>query len=259
MIEFIDIGCDVGEGFGVYSYGYDQEVMELITSANIACGFHAGDPVIMRETIDLAAGLGVAVGAHPGLPDLLGFGRRPMKAPVQDLCDYVIYQIGALEAFCRLAGVKIEHVKFHGALARMSAEDRGLAAALATRIRSYSKDLILVASAGSALEEAGIELGLTVASEVLVDRGYDSAGRLIPVRDPGGVVSDPQRVLEQVEEVVARSRVKTGGGYMPLQQVHTLGFHYGTTGIETVREIHRSLKMMGTKVMPVGRFPGGPS
>lgn len=258
MLKCIDIGCDVGESFGVYRYGYDEEVMDLITSANIACGFHAGDPVTMRKTITLAAGKNVAVGAHPGLPDLLGFGRRIMNIPPTEACDYVTYQIGALEGMCRLAGVKLEHVKFHGALARMSAVDKTLAGRLAESIGSYREGLILVAFAGSALEEAGLKQGLPVASEVLIDRGYDREGKLIPVSSPGGVVNDPLCILEQVEEVVVNGRIKTQQeDFISLKRVHTLGFHYGTTGIGLVRQIRARLEGLGVKVIPAAGFVRG--
>lgn len=257
MLQHIDIGCDVGEGFGVYKYGYDEEVMEYITSANIACCFHAGDPVVMHKTLQMAAAKKVAVGAHPGLPDLLGFGRRFMNVSAPDLCDYITYQVGALEAFCKINGVRLEHVKFHGALARMSATDKGLATMLVERIKRYNSGLILVAFAGSALEEAALELGLPVAAEVLIDRGYGGEGNLIPVSKPGGIVREPGRILEQVEEVVVNSRIKTvQGSYVNLNRVHTLGFHFGTTGIDLVREIRSRLENLGVRVLPVGGFIG---
>lgn len=255
LLKFIDLGCDVGESFGVYSYGYDEEVMEFISSANIACGFHAGDPSTMRKTIDLAVRKGVAVGAHPGLPDLLGFGRRMMNISPSDACDYITYQMGALEGMCRMAGAGMGHVKFHGALIRMSATDRTMARALSERIKSFKKDMVLVAFSGSALEEAGMEAGLPVAAEVLIDRGYDSAGNVLPLARPGGVVRDPRRILRQVEEVVCNSRLITAeDGFVPLKRVHTMGFHFGTTGIDLVREIRSRLESLGVEVAPACRI-----
>ncbi|MFZ5648577.1 MAG: LamB/YcsF family protein [Bacillota bacterium] len=255
MQEFIDIGCDVGESFGVYRYGYDEEVMDLITSANIACGFHAGDPVTMRKTVIMARNKNIAVGAHPGLPDLMGFGRRFMNIPAPEICDLVTYQIGALDSFCRIAGVTLRHVKFHGALARMFSNDEVLAAMLADSISSYNNKLILVAFAGSQLEKAGLERGLSVAGEVLIDRGYNAAGNLIPVREAGGIVKDPRLIMEQAEEVIFNRRIRTAENtHVNLKRVHTLGFHYGTTGLDLVKTIRARLENAGIKVRPLSDF-----
>jgi UPF0271 protein len=255
VLEYIDLACDVGESFGVYHYGYDEEVMDFLTSANIACGFHAGDPVNMHITVNTAIRKGVAIGAHPGLPDLLGFGRRMIHVSPSEVCDYIVYQIGAMEAFCKLKGTSLQHVKCHGALARMLATDEDLAVRVVETIHAYNKGLIIVAFAGSMLEKLGLELGMHVASEILVDRAYDRKGNLIAFQAPEAIIREPKLILDQVDEIVLNERIKTiENNYIDLNRIHTVGFHFGTTTIDLVKKIHVRLKEHGIKIRPLGDF-----
>ena len=190
----MDINCDLGESFGRYELGEDEEVMQVITSANVACGLHAGDPLTMERTVRLAARYGVAVGAHPGYPDLQGFGRREMDLTPEEVAAFVLYQIGALAGFTRAAGVDLCHVKPHGALYNQAAQDPALAEAVALAVKSFSRDLILVGLAGSALVKAGEAAGLRTASEGFPDRAYNSDGSLRSRREPGALLTSTPEV-----------------------------------------------------------------
>ncbi len=209
----IDLNCDMGESFGRYKLGDDEAVMPFITSVNIACGFHAGDPLVMQKTIRLAKKYSVAVGAHPSWPDLQGFGRREMNLSAEEVEALVLYQIGALAAFAKAEGVELRHIKPHGALYNQAAEDKVLAGAIARAVKAFSADLILVGLAGSSLIEAGVELGLRVANEGFPDRNYNSDGTLVsrtvraasnggtPVRDG----KQPNAIIESPEEIAAHA------------------------------------------------------
>jgi UPF0271 protein len=251
-LSSVNISCDVGESFGIYRYGYDKEVMDYIASVNVACGFHAGDPVVMRETIQLACEKNLEIGAHPGLPDLIGFGRRFMNVSISEACDYVLYQIGALDAFTKRFGVSLRHVKFHGALQRMTAGDKNLAAALAECVNAYNKDLTLIAFAGSQLEAVCLVKGIRVAAEVLIDRGYDRTGNILPITKPGGVVRQPERILDQIKEIINQGRIKSiDDHFVNFDRIQTLGFHYGTTSLDLLEQIRSALSNSGVRVIPL--------
>jgi UPF0271 protein len=190
----IDLNCDMGESFGHYALGQDEAIMPHITSANIACGLHAGDPLVMARTVRLAKTYGVAAGAHPGWPDLQGFGRRFMAVSVVETEALILYQIGALSAFARAEGLEVTHVKPHGALYNQAAKDRELAIAVARAVQKFSRELILVGLAGSALIEAGAELGLRVANEAFPDRSYNPDGTLLERDLPGAVLESPEQI-----------------------------------------------------------------
>ncbi|HUH98915.1 MAG TPA: 5-oxoprolinase subunit PxpA [Anaerolineales bacterium] len=190
----IDLNCDMGESFGQYRLGRDEAVMPLVTSANIACGFHAGDPLVMQATVQLAKKHNVAIGAHPGWPDLQGFGRREMSLAADETEAVVLYQIGALAGFARSAGLELHHVKPHGALYNQAARDRLLAMAVARAVKSFSADLILVGLAGSSLVEAGSELGLQVANEGFPDRTYNADGTLASRKQANAILQSPDEV-----------------------------------------------------------------
>lgn len=190
----IDLNCDLGESFGRYRLGQDEAVIPFVTSVSIACGFHAGDPVVMKQTVDLAARHGVSIGAHPGYPDLQGFGRRNMDLSPEEVEALVLYQVGALAGFAKAAGVEMAHVKPHGALYNQAAGDRALARAVARGVARFSKELILVGLAGSALVAAGVVEGLKVANEGFPDRAYNPDGTLVARRAPGAVVESPDDV-----------------------------------------------------------------
>ncbi len=198
MGKSIDINCDMGESFGHYRLGADEEMMDYITSANIACGFHAGDPLVMARTVDRALAKGVGLGAHPGYPDLRGFGRRRLELAPEEIEADVIYQIGALEAFARVRGARVSHVKAHGALYNASEVDPKVARAVARAVRRYNPDLVLVCLATSrvAVEAAEAE-GLRVAREAFADRNYNPDGTLRSRREPDAVIKDPSLAAER--------------------------------------------------------------
>lgn len=196
MGRAVDLNCDVGEGFGPYAMGQDDQVIPLVTSVNVACGFHAGDPLIMARTVRLARESGAAVGAHPGLPDRAGFGRRVLAVTPAEVEADVLYQVGALLGFCQAAGVRLRHVKPHGALYHMAAADAVLARAVAAAVRALDRDLVLYAPPGSALAAEGERMGLQVAREAFADRAYDAQGRLLPRTHPGAVLSGDAAALQ---------------------------------------------------------------
>ena len=202
----IDLNSDLGESFGAYTLGMDEQLMDYITSANVACGWHAGDPGVMQKTLHAAVQKGVAVGAHPGYPDLLGFGRREMKITPDEAYTYVLYQLGALDAFARVVGCHIQHIKPHGALYNQACKDEKLAGAICRAARAFSDDLIVLAPYNSAFKTAAETIGQPFAAEFFADRAYLPDGSLVPRSQPGAVIHDPelacQRVLKMAREGV---------------------------------------------------------
>jgi len=203
----VDLNCDLGESFGAYTIGLDSMVMPYISSANVACGWHAGDPLVMERTVRLAKEAGVAVGAHPGYPDLLGFGRRSMTLSPDEASAYVKYQVGALQAFTRSAGIPMQHVKLHGALYNQAAADPALARAVCAGIQSVDPDLIVLSLAGSKMLEVSREMGLRTASEVFADRAYQADGSLVPRRLEGAVIRDEALAVRRAVRMVAEGKV----------------------------------------------------
>jgi len=249
----IDLNCDMGESFGAYRIGHDAEVMPFITSANVACGFHAGDPGVMRRTVRLAREHGVAVGAHPGLPDLVGFGRRELKIAAADLEDAVVYQVGALAAVAASEGVRLQHVKAHGALYNMAAKDAALADAIAKAVASVDRGLILFGLPGSALLSAGERHGLPVAAEAFADRAYEPDGSLVSRLKPGAVIHDPAAVVARVVRMVADGVVRAIDGTDLRLGATTVCTHGDTPGAhELVRLIREGLERAGVEVGPLG-------
>jgi UPF0271 protein len=225
--------------------------MPFITSANVACGFHAGDPLWMRRTVNLAEQSGVAVGAHPGFPDLIGFGRREMQVAPEELKNYVIYQIGALQAFTR--SKRLQHVKPHGALYNMGAVNEKIARAVAEAIKEVDADLILVGLAGSAWIEVGRQLGLRVASEVFADRALNPDGTLVPRSQPGAVIEDTEKVVAASLKMVTEEKaVAVDGREIPIR-ADTICLHGDTPGaVELARNLRGELEAAGVKVVPMG-------
>ncbi len=211
----MDINCDMGESFGRYSLGSDAELLKLVSSVSIACGMHAGDPLVMSHTVRMAKEAGVAIGAHPGYPDLQGFGRRIISLSPQEVEAFVLYQVGALSAFTRAEGVELAHVKPHGALYNQAARERGLAAAIARAVKRFDPQLILVGLAGSLLIEMGVEIGLRTASEGFPERGYNPDGSLIDRCLPGALIHDPQQAAAQASRL-AREGIQTLAGVVPI-------------------------------------------
>ena len=203
----VDLNSDLGESFGRYTLGEQQEILKYVTSANVACGFHAGDPTVMRETVKLAIDNGVRIGAHPGLPDLVGFGRRDMAITPQEAYDMVVYQIGALQAFLDIENETMQHVKPHGALYQMASKDPGIAKAIAQAVFDVSPSLVLFALADSELSKAGEELGLVTAHEVFADRTYQSNGMLTSRSQADAMITDQQKSADQVIKMVKEGKV----------------------------------------------------
>ena len=203
----VDLNSDLGESFGRYTLGEQQEILKYVTSANVACGFHAGDPTVMRETVKLAIDNGVRIGAHPGLPDLIGFGRRNMDITPQEAYDMVVYQIGALQAFLDVQNETMQHVKPHGALYQMASKDKGIEKAIAQAVYDVSPSLVLFALADSELSRAGEEIGLVTAHEVFADRTYQSNGMLTSRSQDDAMITDQEKSAEQVIKMVKEGKV----------------------------------------------------
>lgn len=209
-MKTIDLNCDMGESYGHWSMGQDAAIMPLVTSANIAAGFHGGDPATIRATVRLAVEHGVAIGAHPSLPDLMGFGRRAMKITPQEAYDLVLYQAGAVEAFARAAGAKLHHVKCHGAFYNMAVNDDGLSEAIVRAVKDLGGDTLLYALSGSRMMALAATHGVKAIAEVFADRGYEDDGTLAPRDAPGGMIEEAEKsvaqALRMVEEGVVLSR-----------------------------------------------------
>lgn len=249
----IDLNSDIGESFGAYTIGADGEVMASISSANVACGFHGGDPGVMRRTVRLARDAGVAVGAHPGFPDLVGFGRREMRVSARDVEDMVLYQIGALEAIARSEGVRLQHVKAHGALYNMAVRDRELADAVARAVHAFDPALVLFGLPGSALISAGEALGLRVAAEGFADRAYEPNGSLTPRTRDGSVIHDADAVVRRAVRMVRDGVVTATDGSEIKVRVDTLCTHGDTAGAHVLtRLLKAGLEQAGVKIAPIG-------
>jgi 5-oxoprolinase (ATP-hydrolysing) subunit A len=248
----IDLNSDVGESYGAYRLGADAEVLRSVTSANVACGYHAGDPGVMRGTIRLARDAGVAVGAHPGFADLVGFGRREMRVSPVDVEDMVLYQIGALAAIARSEGVSITHVKAHGALYNMAARERPLADAIARAVRAFDPSLVLFGLPGSELLRAGEAEGLRVAAEGFADRAYAPDGSLVSRTRAGAVIHDPEEVVRRSMKMATERRVTAIDGSEVSLEVTTLCVHGDTDGApELTRRLRAGLEQHGIHVRAV--------
>jgi len=249
MGKTIDLNCDMGESFGAWTMGRDEALLELVTSANIACGFHAGDPATMMRTVQCAAAKGVALGAHPSLPDLQGFGRRTMGITSKEARGLTLYQVGALEAFAKAAGSRLRHVKPHGALYNMAAKDRALADAIAGAVRDFEPALILVGLSGSELIRAGQEIGLRCASEVFADRGYEADGSLSPRSAPGAMITNEDVAVSRVLRMVLEGRVESRTGVDVALQAETVCIHGDQPkALAFARRLRKALEEAGVEV-----------
>jgi 5-oxoprolinase (ATP-hydrolysing) subunit A len=248
----IDLNCDMGESFGAWTMGADEMVMPYITSANVACGAHAGDPRVMRRTVRLAREHGVSVGAHPGFADLQGFGRREMQVDPSEIEDSLVAQIGALAAIARVEQVPLRHVKAHGALYNMAVRDRRLADAIASAIKAFDPTLVMFVLPNSALETAGREAGLRVALEGFADRSYEADGSLTPRSRTGAVIHDPETVVQRAVRMIRDGVVLTSDRHEITLRIDTLCVHGDTPGAaELTRQIRSSFKDAGIAVRPV--------
>ncbi len=249
----LDLNADVGEGRRG-ALAHESALMQYITSANVACGFHAGDPGVMRDTVALAAAHGVAVGAHPGFPDLEGFGRREIQVAPADVEDFVAYQVGALAAIAAAQGVRLQHVKPHGALFNMTARDAALSDAIARATAVIDRSLILFGLPGSELIAAGTRAGLRTACEGFADRAYEPDGSLVSRRQPGSVIDDPDAVVTRALRMVREGIVDTVDGTPIAIRIDTICVHGDTPGAaELAARVRSALEAAGIDVRPVGR------
>lgn len=254
----IDLNCDMGESFGRYSLGQDHEVIAHITSANVACGFHASDPLVMDRTLTLAEKHGVAVGAHPGYLDLRGFGRRNLDCDPEEVRTDVIYQTGALAALARSRGMSLQHLKPHGALYNTAAGNKEVASAICAALAAYDSSLALVALAGpggQVIRGVAEGYGLKVAAEAFADRAYTPEGRLVPRNQPGAVIHDPEVVADRCLRMARDGVVEAVDGSLVPLKPHTICVHGDTpSAVELVKRITAALKGAGVELTPLGQL-----
>jgi 5-oxoprolinase (ATP-hydrolysing) subunit A len=245
-VSVVDLNADIGESFGRYELPGEDELLSLITSANVACGFHAGDPVVMQRTVSAAAGRGVTVGAHPGYRDLIGFGRRELAATAAEIAADVVYQVGALDAFCRTAGTRVRYVKLHGALYHRAADDKEVAKAVAFALRQLDQELVVLGPEGSAMLQAANATGLDVAREAFVDRAYQPDGRLVPRNLPGAVLDDAESIAERALRMVQDRYVVAIDGTRCIVRADSLCVHGdGPKAVSVVRAVRQRFDQEG--------------
>lgn len=255
MTLHIDLNADLGESFGRYPLGCDQHLMDFVTSANVACGFHAGDPATMRHTVRMARDRGVCIGAHPGFRDLQGFGRREMALSPEEVYDETIYQIGALDAFVRTSGMTLQHVKAHGALYNMAVRSKPLADALASATRDYRADLIFMGLPFSELEDAARRVGVRFAAEVFADRTYQADGSLTPRGEKDAFIHDPAEAAARVLSMIHDRRVQATTGEWIAIHPDTVCLHGDNPeAARFVERIRRTLDEAGVVVSPLGKW-----
>jgi UPF0271 protein len=248
-LQKIDLNADCGESFGAWTLGRDDELLALVSSANVACGMHAGDPRVMEETVGLCRRLGVAIGAHPGYPDLQGFGRRALSLSPEEVRAFVLYQVGALAAFCRANEMPLVHLKAHGALYNAAARDPALARAIAGAAWAFNPRTILLAQSGSAMVEAGREIGLRVAEEAFADRAYDSQGQLLPRNQPDAVLHDPEVIARRVLQIVLEGEVTAASGERVHLAADSVCLHGDNpSALEAARAVRQALEKAGVAV-----------
>jgi UPF0271 protein len=251
----VDLNSDLGESFGRYTLGMDDKIIPLITSANVACGYHASDPVVMDKTIRLAKDAGIRVGAHPGFPDLMGFGRRNMNVTPAEAKAYTLYQLGALDAFCKAQGLTMQHVKPHGAFYNMAAKDYTLAHAICEGIAAYNKDLIVMALCGGQLLHAAQDLGLRAASEVFADRGYEEDGTLVDRRKEGAMITDEDIAIARVVRMIKEGKVTAVTGKDIDIRADSVCVHGdGAKALAFVEKIHAALTQEGIEICPLDQI-----
>ncbi|MEM9247822.1 MAG: 5-oxoprolinase subunit PxpA [Pseudomonadota bacterium] len=249
----VDLNCDLGESFGAYTIGNDEEVLKVISSANVACGFHGGDPVVMHRTIELAKANGVGIGAHPGFNDLWGFGRR--RIAVQDTSELekmLIYQIGAIQGMARACGTEVTHCKIHGALNNMACVDAEIAMAAARAVRAVAPELIFVVLPRSELETAGEALDLRMAREIFADRAYDDDAMLVQRGTPGAVIHDPAEAAARMARFLREGAVESVSGKRVEVPIDTICVHGDTPGaVAMAAEVRRALTEAGVTIQPM--------
>jgi 5-oxoprolinase (ATP-hydrolysing) subunit A len=250
----IDLNADLGEGYGAWRMGEDEALLDLLSSANVACGFHAGDPVIMERMARLALARGVDVGAHVGFPDRQGFGRRVMQIETAELTAMVTYQLGAFAGIARAAGHRMTHMSFHGALGNLAAADPALAGPLVRAVARFDPSLIISSSSSQAIEAAAAQCGLRVATTFLADRAYDDEGLLVLRKLPGSVIHDEAAVLERVRRLLVRGDVVTHSGRTLAIKPHSILVHGDTPGaVALARAVRREIETGGGRIVPISR------
>lgn len=251
----VDLNSDLGESFGRYTIGNDDKIIPLISSANVACGYHAADPVVMGKTIAMAKEADIRVGAHPGFPDLMGFGRRNMNVTPAEAKAYVLYQLGALDAFCRVNGVKMQHVKPHGALYNMAAKDYALSTAICEAIKEFDSNLIVLALSGGQLAKAAQDMGLRTAMEVFADRGYEEDGTLVDRRKEGAMITDENEAIARVIRMVKEKKVTAVTGKdIPIQADSICVHGDGAKALAFVEKIREVFGKEGIQISPLDEF-----
>ena len=254
----IDLNADMGEGFGPWPMGNDEALLDLVSSANVACGFHAGDPLIMLRTAERAKARGVDLGAHVGFPDRQGFGRRVMQIDTSELAAMVTYQLGALDGIARAVGYRVTHMSFHGALGNMAAADAKLAAPLVRAVAAFNPDLLIVSSSSRAIEDAAAANGIRVAITFLADRAYNDDGLLVSRSEPGAVIHDAAIVAQRVERLLREGIVVTASGKALAMPAKSILLHGDTPGaVELARKIRASIEAAGAEIVPVSRLVTG--
>lgn len=254
-MKYIDLNCDMGESFGAYTLGNDEAVIKLISSANIACGFHAGDPNVMDKTVRMAKEQGVGVGVHMGYPDLLGFGRRDIEIDKGDLVNYIIYQIGALQAFCDKHGVEIQHVKSHGSMGNMSYVNHTVADAVTDAIKLVLPDTKLFVIENTVVHQLAEEKGIAVVREVFADRAYKADGKLVSRKEPGAVITDPNEAAENILEMVLHNKTTSIEGEVIPIHAESICVHGDTEdALLIVRAVREKLLDAGVEIKPVGEW-----
>ena len=245
----VDLNADLGESFGRYTLGLDTEILPVISSANIACGFHASDPVVMEKTVRLAKEAGAAIGAHPGYPDLMGFGRRNMAVSPAEARTYILYQLGALDAFLRPLGLRMQHVKPHGALYNTAAADYPLAKAVCEAVRDFDPELILLGLSGSELIRAAEDTGLRACSEVFADRAYEEDGTLVSRKKPGAMITDEQEAIRRTVRMVTEGKVTAVTGKEIALRADSVCVHGdGEKAVLFAKSIREELEKNGIRV-----------
>lgn len=250
-----DLNSDLGESFGRYTLGMDEQVLPLISSANVACGFHAADPVVMANTVALARRYGAAVGAHPGYPDLMGFGRRNIAVSPEEARAYILYQLGALDAFLRPLGIKMQHVKPHGAMYNMAAKDPSLARAICAGIRDFDSSLIVLGLSGSQFGPAAEEMGLRWVSEVFADRAYEEDGSLVARSKPGSMITDEDEAVSRVVRMVKEGKVTAITGKDISLKADSICVHGdGPKAVAFTGKIRAALEAEGVEICPIAQL-----
>ncbi|MFM9107946.1 MAG: LamB/YcsF family protein [Chloroflexota bacterium] len=249
MSRTIDLNSDLGEAFGAHQVGFDAELFDLISSANVACGWHGGDPRVMERTVATCKAKGIAIGAHPGYPDLVGFGRREIRMSPDEARTDTLYQTAALDGFCRAAGVRMHHVKAHGAFYNAAVRDRALSDAIAAGVKAFDPSLIMLAQPGTHLFAAATAAGLTTAREGFIDRGYNPDGTLVARGTPGALITDPAEASERVLRLLQDGRLRCVDGTDIAIEVDSLCIHSDTPGaVAVLTRVREDLERAGVRI-----------